>query len=212
MKLWERYSKLAVTDIFTLGKNAKIRVTNDDGSTRTFTKSTDTYSVTDNTTGTFSPFTLSQTATGAGASVDGVYFKMATEVALGTYANALNAKLDFGTAGRVTGLGAPFCAELDLGPGTTQGSYAVFEAELNCPTSGSTGTRTSFMTLNLWGAGSGAVDDNGFLFDLNGVAGSDAGHLYDEVTEQAVNAQARLRVKVNSTVWYIPLCDTAALS
>jgi hypothetical protein len=36
--------------------------------------------------------------------------------------------------------------------------------------------------------------------------------MFDEVTEQAVNAQARLRVQVNGTTWYIPLCDTAALS
>lgn len=157
------------------------------------------------------PLSLTVTATLIGANVDGAYFTTATEVALGTYANALNGKLNFGTAGRVSGLGAAVCAELDLGPGTTPGSYACFEAELNCPTSGSTGARTSFISMNLWGANAAAVDTAGFLFDIGGLT-ANTGKLLRTGLSQAVTATARLRVQVNGTTYYIPLCVNEALT
>ena len=155
--------------------------------------------------------TASTTKSTAAESVDGSYFTVTTGVALGTYANSLNAKLDFGSAGRVTGLGSPICSEIDLGAGTTQGSYACFEAELNVPTSGSTGTRTSFLTLNAWGAGIAAFDTSGFLFDINGLT-ANTGKLLRTGLSQAVTATARLRVQVNGTSYYIPLCVNEALT
>lgn len=150
-------------------------------------------------------------AAGAAAEIDGAYFSTTTEVALGDYANALNGKLDFGTAGRVTGLGGVICAELDLGPGTTQGSYACFEAELNAPASASLGTRTSFLSLNAWGANVAAVDTSGFLFDLNGLTAA-SGKLYRAGLSQAVTATARLRCQVAGVTYYIPLCAAEDLT
>lgn len=167
--------------------------------------------VSSSSTGTVSLLTEALTLTGVGASVDGSIFSATTEVALGNYANALNGKLDFGTAGRVTGLGAPICAELDLGPGTSSGSYACFEAELNCPASGSLGTRTSFISFNAWGANVAAVDTGGFLFDLNGLT-ANTGKLYRAGLSQAVTATARLRCQVGGTTYYIPLCVNEALT
>lgn len=119
--------------------------------------------------------------------------------------------MDFGTAGSVTGLGGAICGELDLGPGTTSGSYAVFEGELNCPASGSLGTRTSFFSLNAWGANVAAVDTGGFLFDLNGLTAA-SGKLFNSGLSQAVTAAARLRVQVGGTTYYIPLCASEALT
>ena len=169
------------------------------------------WAISDSGTGTVTPLDFALTATGVGASVDGAKFSAATEVALGTYANALNGKLDFGTAGKVTGLGGAICGELDLGPGTTSGSYAVFEAELNCPTSGHLGTRTSFFSLNAWGANVAAVDTSGFLFDLNGLT-ANSGKLYRAGLSQAVTATARLRCQVSGVTYYIPLCVNEALT
>jgi hypothetical protein len=140
----------------------------------------------------------------AGASIDGGKFTVSTEVALGTYANALNGKLDFGTAGHVTGLGGAICAELDLGPGTTSGSYACFEAELNIPASGSLGTRTSFLSLNAWGANVAAFDTGGYLLDLNGVTAA-AGKVFS--TSGAIGnvneITAGLRVLINGVAYRI---------
>lgn len=158
------------------------------------------------------PFIVDTVLTGAGQVGGRARFNMSTEVALGGWANALKAHTDFGAAGRVTGLGSAIVAELTMGAGCTQGSYAPLEVELLMPDNAVTGTRTSLMTLNLSGTTAGVFDDNGYFFDLNGVTGSDALHMFDEVSEQAVNAQARLRVLINGTIWYIPLSDTAALS
>lgn len=127
--------------------------------------------VIDNTAETSLDWTL--TATTSASNVDGLVATTATEVALGTYANAINGKLDFGTAGAVTGLGGVICAELDLGAGTTSGSYACFEAELNCPSGASTGTRTSFISFNAWGADVATLDSNAYFFDLSGLTGGD---------------------------------------
>lgn len=170
-----------------------------------------TWAMTDSGVGTVTPLNFTLTATGVGASVDGAKFTAVTEAALGTYANALNAKLDFGTTGHATGLGGAFCAELDLGPGTTSGSYAVFEGELNVPTSGSLGTRTSFFSLNAWGANVAAFDTGGFLFDVNGVT-ANTGKFYRAGLSQAVTATARLRCQVAGVTYYIPLCVNEALT
>lgn len=169
------------------------------------------WAMTDAGVGTVTPLDFALTATGVGAEVDGAKFSTITEAALGVYGNALNGKLDFGTAGRVTGLGGAICAELDLGPGTTQGSYACFEAELNAPASASLGTRTSFLSLNAWGANVAAVDTGGFLFDLNGLT-ANTGKLYRAGLSQAVTATARLRVQVAGVTYYIPLCVNEALT
>ena len=157
------------------------------------------------------PMSFNITLGTAGASANGANFVSSTEVTLGTYANALNGKLDFGTAGAVTGLGGAICAEIDLGPGTTAGSYACFEAEMILPTSASTGTRSSFMTLNASGAGVATFDTNGFLFDVNGLT-ANTGKLLRTGLSQAVTASARLRVQVNGTSYYIPLCVNEALT
>lgn len=161
------------------------------------------WAVSDDATDLSTPINFALTLTGVGASVDGAKFAAATEVALGTYANALNAKLDFGAAGRVTGLGGALCAELDLGPGTTSGSYAVFEAELNVPASGSLGTRTSFMSLNAWGANVAAFDTGGFLFDLNGLT-SASGKLFF-LDNAAGTVAGSLRIQINGTPYYLLL-------
>jgi hypothetical protein len=155
--------------------------------------------------------TFALTETTASADVDGTVASVTTEVTLGNYANAFNGKLDFGTAGSVTGLGGVICAELDLGPGTSSGSYACFEAEMNAPASASLGTRTSFFSLNAWGANVAAIDTSGFLFDLNGVT-ANTGKLYRAGLSQAVTATARLRCQVAGTTYYIPLCVNEALT
>jgi hypothetical protein len=160
----------------------------------------------------FESMVVQTTLTGAGAVGGRARFELDTNVALGGWANALKAQFELGASGSVSGLGSAFVAELILSAGAAAGSYAPLELELGMPTGALTGTRTSLISANVYGDDAGTFDDNGFFFDLNGVAGSDAAHMFDEVNEQAVNAQARLRVQVNGTTWYIPLCDTAALS
>lgn len=154
------------------------------------------------------PLKISNTVTSAGTSIDGLWTITTTEVALGTYANAFNGKLDFGTAGSVTGLGGAVCAEVDLGAGCNAGSYACFEAELIMPSGALTGTRTSFMTMNLSGAAAGTFDTNGFIFDINGVTIA-SGKAIQASAVTDINSTHAMKIQINGTTYYIPL-HTAA--
>jgi hypothetical protein len=160
----------------------------------------------------FESLVVETTLTEAGAVGGRARFELDANVALGGWANALKAQFEIGASGKVTGLGSAFVAELIMSAGCDAGNYAPLELELGMPSGALTGTATALMYLSVYGDAAGTFDDNGFLFKLAGVTGSDAAHMFDEVTEQAVMAQARLRVNVNGTTWYIPLCDTAALS
>ena len=155
-----------------------------------------------------SPLTVTNTVTTAATSIDGLWTITATEVALGTYANAFNGKLNFGTAGSVTGLGGAVCAELDLGAGCSAGSYCCFEGEMVVASGGSTGTRTSFFSLNLSGSGASAFDSNGFLFDLNGIT-IGSGKLVQASAVTDIDSTHALKCQILGTTYYIPL-HTAA--
>ena len=160
----------------------------------------------------FESLVVNTTLTKAAAVGGRARFELDANVALGSWANALKAQFELGASGKVTGLGSAFVAELIMSAGCNEGNYAPLEVELGMPSGALTGTATALMYLSVYGDDAGTFDNDGFLFKLAGVTGSDAAHMYDEVTEQAVLAQARLRVNVNGTTWYIPLCDTAALS
>lgn len=154
------------------------------------------------------PLKIANTVTAAGTSIDGLWTITTTEVALGTYANAFNGKLDFGSAGSVTGLGGAVCAEVDLGAGCSAGSYACFEAELIMPSGALTGTRTSFMTLNVSGAAAGTFDTNGFILDINGVT-INSGKVIQASAVSDIDSTHAMRIQINGTTYYIPL-HTAA--
>jgi hypothetical protein len=80
-------------------------------------------------------------------------FFLTSNVQTGNWVNALSAKIDFSTAGYVTGLAGVICAELDMPGGAVpggNGTYTCFEAELNLPTSFSGGgVPVSFFALNV---------------------------------------------------------------
>ena len=155
------------------------------------------------TSGTYQPLVVSTTMSGAGADGGRAKFDMTTNVALGSFSNALKAEVTYGASGRTTGLGSAFVAELSLSAGTSSGTYAPVEIELNAPASASTGTATSFMYISTQGANVAAVDSNAFLFNLQGVtAGS--GKLLQTGTTFATPA-ATLKCKIGSTTYYLPL-------
>lgn len=144
----------------------------------------------------------------AGDDFSGQTLNIEPAVALGNFANVLNGRIAFAATGRVTGLAAPICSEIDLSAGCTQGSYACFEAELIMPADALTGTRTSFLTMNLSGADASTFDANGFIFDLNGLTAGSAGDAsaFSPVTaHDFVTATHRLKVQVGGTTYYVPL-------
>jgi hypothetical protein len=127
--------------------------------------------ITDSSTGsaTFNASTTSVTMTGVGGTGGRTLFEMDTNVALGGFSNALKAEVTYGASGRTTGLGSAFVAEMTLSAGTSAGTYAPVEIELNLDTGASTGTTSSLVFASVNGAGKAAMDDNGYLLNLAGV-------------------------------------------
>ena len=155
------------------------------------------------TSGTYQPLIVSTTMSGAGADGGRAKFDMTTNVALGSFSNALKAEVTYGASGRTTGLGSAFVAEMTLSAGTSSGTYAPIEIELNAPTGASTGTRTSFIYASAQGSGVSAVDSNGVFFNLQGLTAG-AGKMVVAGTTLGT-AYGGLRVRVGNANYWVPL-------
>ena len=155
------------------------------------------------TSGTYQPLVVSTTMSGAGANGGRAKFDMTTNVALGSFSNALKAEVTYGASGRTTGLGSAFVAELSLSAGTTSGTYAPLELELNCASGASTGTTTSLIYASVNGTGAGTVDTNGVFMNIQGLTAG-AGKMLVAGTTLGT-AYGGLRVKVGATNYWIPL-------
>jgi hypothetical protein len=165
--------------------------------------------VVDTSTGssTFNVSTTTVTMTGAGGTGGRTLFKLNADAALGSFTNALKAEVVYGASGRTTGLGSAFVAEMTLSAGTSAGTYAPLELELNAPASASTGTMTSFIYASAQGANVAAVDDNAVFFNLQGVTAG-AGHMVVAGSTLGT-AYGGLRVRVGNTNYYMPLYTNA---
>jgi len=151
---------------------------------------------------------------GIGSTGGRALFKLSTEVALGSWANALKAITDFGVAGEVAGLGSGFCAELILpSTGPSAGNYAPLEVELRIPETAGLGTKTSFMHIQAQGVGGstglGKFQTSGNLMSIVGVANTSNG-LFDSTTITLANAtdivfDATLKLCVDGVDYFIPL-------
>ena len=168
------------------------------------------------TSGTYQPLVVSTTMSGAGADGGRAKFDMTTNVALGSFSNALKAEVTYGASGRTTGLGSAFVAEMTLSAGTSSGTYAPIEIELNAATGASTGTGTSMIYASANGTGADSViNANATLINLQGVTAGSAGDT-DMVTAPGGNFVANdlltgigIKVKVGSSFYYIPLVAAA---
>jgi hypothetical protein len=155
------------------------------------------------TSGTYQPLVVDTTMSGAGADGGRAKFAMSTNVALGSFSNALKAEVTYGASGRTTGLGSAFVAELSLSAGTSSGTYAPLELELNCASGASTGTTTSLIYASVNGTGAGTVDTNGVFMNIQGLTAG-AGKMLVAGTTLGT-AYGGLRVRIGATNYWIPL-------
>ncbi len=161
------------------------------------------------TTGTYQPLVVSTTMSGAGADGGRAKFDMTTNVALGSFSNALKAEVTYGASGRTTGLGSAFVAEMTLSAGTSAGTYAPVEIELNAGSGASTGTTTSLLFASVNGAGAATVDTNGYLLNLAGVTVAGAKLAATGTITNVNEITHGLRVKIAGSDYYL-LAATAA--
>lgn len=163
------------------------------------------------TTGVERSLDVSQTHAGIGASAEAVRSVLTSNVALGTYANAIFGKIDLSSSGEVTGLIGAICAEVAM-PDTdapSGGEYAAFEAEFNMA-GASVGGRPIIVTeINVWGGNETEFDTNGLLLDVTGVT-SGAAKFFRTNAVAFNNCDAFLKCRINGTVYYIPLSDNQA--
>lgn len=158
------------------------------------------------------PFVHNTTMTGVGGVGGRARFELDTNVALGGWANALKAQLQLGAAGKVTGLGSAFVAELIMEAGAADGTYAPLELELGMPSGALTGTNTSFINMTAYGAAAGTFDTNGFLFTLSGVTKNTGKLLADTTSGATARPVQVLRVQTPDGTRYLPLYDTVAIA
>jgi len=155
-----------------------------------------------------------QTLTGASAVNTAEAFRsvLTSNVQVGNWANAILGKIDFSSAGFVTGLAGAVCGELDMAGVTLgNGSYCCFEAELNAPASCAgwgTSVPVAFMTGNAWGAGVAEFRDDGFIFNFTGVGAATSGKIFQANTATA--ASHALRILIDGVAYYIMLTETGA--
>lgn len=161
------------------------------------------------TSGTYQPLVVSTTMSGAGADGGRAKFDMTTNVALGSFSNALKAEVTYGASGRTTGLGSAFVAEMTLSAGTSAGTYAPVEIELNAGSGASTGTATSLIYASVNGAGAATVDTNGYLLNLAGVTVAGAKLAATGTITNVNEITHGLRVKIAGSDYYL-LAATAA--
>jgi hypothetical protein len=167
--------------------------------------------ISNSSTGTaaFNASTTAVTMTGAGGTGGRTLFQMDTNVALGSFSNALKAEVTYGATGRTAGLGSAFVAEMTLSAGTSSGTYAPVEIELNAPTGASTGTTTSLLFASVNGAGAATVDTNGYLLNLAGVTVAGAKLAATGTITNVNEITHGLRVKIAGSDYYL-LAATAA--
>ena len=148
------------------------------------------------------PVSVSTTMTGAGGVGGRAKFLTTINAALGAWSNALKGEVVYGTSGRTTGLGSAVLAEMTLSAGTSAGTYAPLEIELNLPTGASTGTLTSMIYASINGDDKATMDTNGRFINLAGVTAG-AGKMW--VTGSTLGTAAGgLRCRIAGTDYWLP--------
>ena len=155
--------------------------------------------------------TFTQSGASTTTQIEAFRFIAESNVETGQWFNAILAKLDYKTAGYAYGSAGVVCAELDMPGGAVpggHGTYWVYEAELNLPTSYvGGGVPLAFFGLNVWGAEVAQFDTDGYLFDLTGVTKA-SGKFFQDNTAAA--ASQALRCRINGTAYYLMLTSTGA--
>jgi hypothetical protein len=153
------------------------------------------------------PFYVKSVMTGANGYGGRSRFHAYTNVALTTNFMALKAYTEFGSSGSVTGLAAGFCAEILMPNASVGGSYYALELEYVAGGTSTNPASCGWIYMNNTGDSNGDFDDNGVLFDINGLT-ADSGHLYDTTASDS-GGDATLKIKVNGTVKYLLIADDA---
>lgn len=166
------------------------------------------------TSGTFEPLVVDTTMSGAGADGGRAKFVMDTNVALGSFSNALKAEVLYGASGRTTGLGSAFVAEMTMSAGTSSGTYAPVEIELNVANTASLGTKTSLIYTSVNGNGAATFDTSGVALNVQGLTAGTAGqtkafNIKNSGFDTTTDITHGLKIRIGNAEYYILLAPVA---
>lgn len=134
-------------------------------------------------------------------------FTIKSEFRLGAWAHAMACTLDLGTSGSANGLASAGTSVLIPPNGSlSRGAlYAhIFEIGAGASSSWGSAGPVAFCKFDSWGTAA-YVDDNAFLFDIQGLnAGND--NLLD--TQGPAAADASLKIRIGSTTYWLMLSTT----
>ena len=157
---------------------------------------------TSSSTSLYEPVVVASTLTGAGVTGGRSKFDTTINSAAGSFTNALKANVSYGVSGNTSGLGSAFVAELTLSAGTSAGTYAPLELELNVPSGASTGTMTNFIYASMQGDDVATMDTNGRFLNVQGVTPA-AGKMWVTGTTLGT-AAGGLRCRIGGTDYWLP--------
>ena len=199
-------AELNYNDITTLGVSQASKVLTTDAAESLL------WATTDATASETVTLSVADTRTGAGAVGWSIKGDLISNVALGSYANGVYGILSLGAAGKVTGLGAGVAAEIVMGAGCTDGTYAALELEFGMGTNAVTGTASSFMYLSLYGSAAATFDTNGYMFQLAGYTKGSGKFVQDTTAGSTIRPVQVIKVKTLDGDRYLPLYSTAAIA
>lgn len=167
------------------------------------------------TTGAIKSVEIAQIHTGANtaSNVEVMKVQFTSDVKTGAWVNAIFGRVNYTVNGWAYGSASAVCGEVSLAPGGShsgQGTYAVFQAELDVPASAiGIGSECSFFRASVWGNQSGLFDDSGFVFVLTGIASGSAHLWYDKGSAITPgDASEWLRIKTPGGTRYLMLYDS----
>lgn len=166
------------------------------------------------TAGALKSVEIAQVHTGASTSNNIEVFKaqLTSDVKTGSWVNAIFGRVNYTVNGWAYGSASAVCGEVSLAPGGShsgQGTYSVFQAELDVPASAvGIGAECSILRASVWGTQKGLFDDNGFLLSITGVTSGAAHVFYDKGSAITGDIVGWFRVKTPSGTQYLPLYDS----
>lgn len=138
-------------------------------------------------------------------------FVLKSEYGTGTWANAIEASLNYGTTGHATGLGATISADMILpNKAFPSGAYYPLHLSFGAQASSTWGALVcpvAFMRLENWGTAA-EFDDRACIMHIEGLT-EGTGNLFS-VGASAPAVAATLRINVGGTEYFIMLSATEA--
>ena len=139
--------------------------------------------------------------------VEALRVTVSSNVKTGAWCNAITARLDYKTSGAAHGEAAALYAELTP-PNSSLSRGALYGLgigiSMGASASWASAGPVAFMKFDVWGTVL-HFEENGYLFDLQGIGAATAGEIFDTCT--AVAASHALKIRIGSTNYYIMLQD-----